>query len=1152
MTQPEMVRHEEANGASMTGPPRQPQPVFVGRDRELATLRASLTAALAGQVRVVVLAGEPGIGKTRLAEELAREASARGATVRWGRCWEGPGVAAFWPWVQILRAQFAETDPVELRVQLEPGAEDIVQLVPELRDILPGIASPQPLEVADTRFRLFDSIARFLKAAARRRALTLILEDVHWADAASLGLLRFLAGMMRDTRLLIVTTHRNVAVRTLPALAELQRVLAYNPLVERIELQGLSEHEIGALVEALGHERSASLVARIARESGGNPFFATEIVRALGVGIPPQIAGSVRDAVGERLRQLSDACRGLLGVASVIGPEFGLALIERVAADAEAADGTPVLLLLNEATRAGIVVEVPGPVGSYCFAHALIREVLYTELPLARRLRLHWHVAAALEARGGLSLKDGASALAHHFSEAIAGQVDGADRRTCVDKAVRYTTQAAEQARVMLAYEDAATQYEQALRTLEAWAPLDTRRQCEVLLALGEAQTCAAAKYADRNETFRRAAALARQRNEPERLARAALGLAAGTSVLEATSQAHAALLQEALEAVGTQDSALRARLLAQLAMAKYYPDPCEHSASLAAEAVAVARRVGHAFTVALCLSSRYGSLTQPEQAEERTALATELLQLCEQQGFRELAMWARLYHLYEALEAGQIATVERDLATYARLADELRQPLFRSQATGMRAALALLRGHCAEAEELALAALALMQHAEHPVALQGCLNQLSAVYWDQGRFGELERLLEAGAEQLPFIPGQRAMLAYFYAEVGRVDDARAEIERLSADAFGGVPRDTNWLAYMALLANACALIGDSTHAPALYTRLLPHAGNLVVTRSGPVCLGSVSLYLGLLAGVMGRWDEALAHLDEALAVHVRVGSPPWIANTQWALAAVLLGREGRGDRARANALLAEARRIVQRLVPRQREPTASDHDEGGARSAGIPQTENRNGPAAAPASGADSVVPARRHATLRKEGDCWAIAYTGPVFRLKDRLGLQYLAVLLREPGREFLAVDLVAAVQRGGDHSTTDAAARAAAHGIPAANLDEPARRAYTQRLRALRDARDEAEAFHDRERAGRAQAEIDVLTHELRRGLGLDRRVRPVGSALERARVSLTHAVKDALRAIAEHDAALGQYLTATVKTGTFCSYSPDPRVALTWYP
>jgi hypothetical protein len=712
----------------MTVLPPQPATVFVGRERELALLRAALAETIAGHGRLVLASGEPGIGKTRLAEELAAYATGQDAVVRWGRCREGAGAPAFWPWIQILRAQFSATDAADLLTQLGSGAEEIVRLVPDLHERLPGVAVVPLADDEGARFRLFDSVIRFLRASAADQPLVLILEDVHWAQPASVELLSFLIDEMQEARILVIATYRDVEVNEHHPLTKVLQAPSYPPQVQRIALAGLSEQEIAELMKGLGHESSAALAARVHRESGGNPFFASEIVRGLGSG-EASIPGNVRDAISHWLRRLSEGCRRVLGIAAAIGPEFEFATLERAAADL--GDCTPLLHLVSEAEGGRIIVEIPGAGGpTYRFAHALIRDVLFSALPMEERLRLHWHVATALEALGGPDREHNASVLAHHFSEAIAGCADGAARQACIDKAIHYATEAAEQATVMCAYADAVARYERALRSLETWAAHDRRGQCELLLALGEAQVRAWVPRPVRSPTFLRAATLARQLGEPRLLTRAAFGLFARLPVLSAADagDTHVAVLREALEAVGPHDSSVRARLLGCLALATHFSDPHSYSVALSEEAVAVARRIGDPRTLWHVLLSRWMALTEPGQAEERAALATEIIQLGEQLGDREVVMYGRDARLSEALEQGQLGTVQRELAVYTRLAGDLRQPHFRLRAANVSSALALLDGPFADAERLVLESLRLQQHPDADLFLT-YLVQLSVCY---------------------------------------------------------------------------------------------------------------------------------------------------------------------------------------------------------------------------------------------------------------------------------------------------------------------------------------------------------------------------------------------------------------------------------------
>jgi len=1141
----------------------------------MEVLRAAVASAVGGQGRLVMLAGEPGIGKTRLAQEFANDTAEQGVAVRWGRCWEGEGAPGFWPWIQILRAQIAETEPDELQRQLGAGVGDLARLVPDLQQHLPGMVAGGPLEDdVGARFRLFDRVGRFLRAGGTRQPQALILEDLHWADAASLDLLRFIADAIQDSHLLLIGTYRDVETTPPHPLSKILGALAYHPVVQHVQLEGLTEEEVGALIESLGCERSASLVGLVHRQSGGNPFFAAAIARATAGGTTPPavVPGGVRDAIGNRLERLSSECAFLLQIACVIGPEFDLGTLERVVAnrrataeETDAVCGTPVVRLLSEALEARVVDEVEGVSGGYRFAHALIREVLYKGLSLEERLGLHWEIGTALETLGAREREHGADALAHHFLEAIAGRAEGTPRQECIDNAVRYATRAAGRATAMVAYEEAAAHCERAVRALQAWAPTETERQYELLLAEGGAQSRAGTAYSIRSETYHRAAALARERGEPERLARAALSLGRWTRTVEAANDAYVALLCEALDAVGPGDSSERAQLLGYLAVAKYFPDPRVHSAPLSAEALAMARRVNDPRTLGVALLPRYVTLTEPERTEERLQLAEEIIALGEQLGDRELAMEGRAYRLWERLAQGEIAILESELAQFETLADDLRQPYFQFRAASMRAALALLAGRFAEAERLTFAARRLMQQRDDQLVIGALLEQLYTNYCQQERLDEIEELVKgvtssarAGwSRSIGIVP------AHCHAELGRMDEARAALEQVFGDDVGAMPRLRIWSVTMLLLADLLEMLDDDEHAAALYPVLLPYAHRLTADSTGPLCSGSFSFPLGQLASVMGRWDDALRHFDDALVAAVEIGSPPWGAYAQYGTAKVLLARGHSEDRQHAGALLAQVLQTADALdMPRLRRRVRKLQEQFNVEAAGEPDTDapplEKGGKGGflsrpvgeIPLSPSSSKGEVAVTATLRQEGDYWVAGYEPATFRLKDRLGLHYLLALLRKPEHEFLAIDLVAAVQGTPRRSGSENDMKGAFLGGAEPYFDMEARAAYERRLRDLRATLEEAEEFNDLDRASRTRAEIEFLADELHRGLGLGHQIRASGSPLERARVSVTLALKGAVRAIRKNDERLGHYLATTIKTGTYCSYNAGPEPAVTW--
>ena len=256
--------------------------VFVGRQREMGDLKACLEDALSGRGRLVTLVGEPGIGKTRTAQELATYAGLRGAHVLWGRSYEEQGVPPYWPWVQAIRSYVRERDPDQLRSEMGAGAADIAEVVSDVRERLPGLPAPLQLEPDQARFRLFDSIAAFLKTASQRQPLVLVLDDLHWADQPSLMLLQFVARELGGARLLVVGTYRDMELSRQHPLAEALGELTRERLFQRVLLRGLDQEDVGRFIEmASGVTPPLALVTSVYTQTEGNPLFVTEVVRLL-------------------------------------------------------------------------------------------------------------------------------------------------------------------------------------------------------------------------------------------------------------------------------------------------------------------------------------------------------------------------------------------------------------------------------------------------------------------------------------------------------------------------------------------------------------------------------------------------------------------------------------------------------------------------------------------------------------------------------------------------------------------------------------------------------------------------------------------------------------------------------------------------------
>ncbi|HEY7294304.1 MAG TPA: AAA family ATPase, partial [Dehalococcoidia bacterium] len=592
---------------------------MVGREPELAVLSERLDGAAAGRGHLVCLVGEPGIGKTRLAAALATRARERGVRVLWGRCTEDAGAPAFWPWIQIIRGCVRDQDPETLLAQMGPGAADIAQIVAQVRERFPQLPAPPPLEPEQARFRLFDSVTAFLTNAARAQPLLLILDDLHWADAPSLLLLEFLGRELRASRLLVVGTYRDIAVDRNHPLARSLAALTRAEMYERLVLSGLDEPDVRRCIAAItGAEPAAKLVAAVQTETAGNPFFVTELARLLtlerdgGTRASAVSSGAphgLRQVLDARLDRLSPACHRALTLAAVIGREFGLAELAQVAELA----GDPLLEVLEQAEIARVIAAVPGTFGRYRFAHALVREALYDEIPTTRRIRLHRQVAEALEALYGAASHPHIGQLAHHFVQAA----PGGD----ADKAVTYARRAGDAALAQLAYEEAARYYQMSLQVLEVRPPVDEGLRCALLLALGEAQNWSGEAEAAK-QTFRRAAAIAAQLDDAEAVARAALGYGAVTDA-GAVDHVRIALLEQARDLLGNRDSLLMVMVLDSLSGALYWSAQPEQSVQYSHQALEVAGRLADPVALTHALNARREALWRPEQLRDRVAVST-------------------------------------------------------------------------------------------------------------------------------------------------------------------------------------------------------------------------------------------------------------------------------------------------------------------------------------------------------------------------------------------------------------------------------------------------------------------------------------------------------------------------------------------------
>jgi tetratricopeptide (TPR) repeat protein/energy-coupling factor transporter ATP-binding protein EcfA2 len=1106
--------------AAATGQPGRP---FVGRVRELWELLAALREGAAQRGSLFLVTGAPGIGKSRLMEELARLLGHQGWRVLVGRCWEHGGAPAYWPWMQVVRAAGGE---LEACFPSPPAA-----------------AHPEA-----ARFMLFDAVGQFLREVADARPVLVVLDDLHAADAPSLLLLRFLGQTVTGERLVIVGAYRDAE----PRVHELADLFAdLGRVGRRLPLHGLSRPEVAAYLGRLaGRPLPPAVVARVHDVTGGNPLFVGELVRALVT--DGQLAGTegqvtdpllripeeLRGLLHRRLAGLSVEAVANLKVASVIGRDFDLLVLRRIS---RLSVGR-LTEALAEAERAGIVSEDPSAPGRFSFSHELLREALYDDIPAARRLKLHHTIGLVLEEASRNDPEPHLAELAHHFTQSA--QLGDATR------AVEYSTRAGDRAAALLAYEDAARHYAQALHLLALLEDGGGDWRWALLLRLGDVQWWAG-ESEQAGRSFEQAAAVAGRLGAAESLARAALGYVTGIAPVrrlglgwlvltgwlgERTTAIR--LLEQALAALPEDDSPLRAQALARLATELYPSDQEERRTALGEEAVAMARRLDDPTVLLVALHGRHWAVLAPDRSALRLANATEMLDVAAVVGDEEMAFLAHHARLHCLLELCDVVGVDEELQAMTVIADRLGQPFFRWHVASLRAVRAILDGRLAEAERLARGTLEIpgLRPNTH-IAYMFDHALMVAIRWAQGRLGEFRESIGSHAERYPSVPRWRDALVA--AELGDEPAARAELERHARSGFADLPHNVLWVLHLCALAEACVLVRDRRRAAQLYELLSPYAERHAISLS-TMPMGPVALRLGMLAAMLERWDDAELHFATATEGCRRLGARAVTARVLYEQARMLLARGAGPDQARAGALLARAEGICRELdLPGIAERVAA---------LAAPAPSNRPAGAAGEASGA----------VFRREGDYWTVAYRGELARLRDAKGLGYLACLLRRPGQEVHVLELVGAVEGGPAEPSSGLRRRGALQaGLTVSRLDEAdplldarAREAYRRRLRELADDLEEARTWSDPERAATAQAEIDALTTELARSAGLDGRHRALATPAERARVSVTKATRTAIRTIGRHCPALGEHLTASIHTGRFCSYAPPGETPPAW--
>jgi DNA-binding SARP family transcriptional activator len=879
---------------------------FIGRRAELDVVRAARRKAGAGEQHLVLITGEPGIGKTRLTAEIARECDADGDLVLHGR-WDEEPLCPY----QAFREALGR---YSLRIPEALVQADVGGLVPVLARIVPEVLESQGAQPAargegeGDRYQVFDAVNRWIRAIAGRRRLVLVLDDMHWADRPSLLLLEYLLRSSTQAPVLVVATYRQTDANVPGWFSESLAGIRRTTSVESIALGGLSPAETQELLEAaIGRALSDHEVtgaANLQRHTGGNPFFLQEVVRDLREAGRSLEAWSVanaeelmlpermRDVVRWRLRQLSAVCMRVLSAASALGDEFDIGTV----GSAIECDEETLLLALDEARLAGVVTESSREFDTHRFTHAVVRQALYHELGLSRRTRLHRQLGKSLEIRYGADTRRHASELAHHYyMGASAGGVSDA---------LRYLRLAADDALQQVAYEAAADHLGRALELVTEYRASDVVERCQLLVAIGKA-CVKAGRNSEANTRFLEAFEIARGCGRTDLLAEAALGhggaLPAGSEPNERARE----LLESALAELPLQDGSARALVLGRLAQWGHFDRSRDERQRLTDEAVAMARRLGDPETLAAVLRYRYWAMDGPDDIDLQIAVAKEIAGLGEKIGDGEIILHGLKCELHARFELGDYDASRRVAADLGALAVQIQQPEYLRLVYMWDSLVAGAEGRYADAERNAAEAAAILERTEHP--------QLYALYvglslpwrWLQGRMEELRPLLELGKTGRASL-GERALVAWVASEIGERDQAEAVMADLDPAEVTGGDRNFHWWFLMVGLAQTALNLGDRRWAATLYDLIEPYADHNC--RAGQATfLGAASLQLGGLALLLGHEELAIGHLEAALTRHTDMEAWPLAAMTKHVLASALAKSESPPHGARAEVLASEA-----------------------------------------------------------------------------------------------------------------------------------------------------------------------------------------------------------------------------------------------------
>jgi DNA-binding CsgD family transcriptional regulator/tetratricopeptide (TPR) repeat protein len=890
----------------MGGGPSGP---MVGRDRELARVMLLLDDALTGAGRLVLCTGEAGIGKTRLAEEVAAQAAARGVPVSWARAADAGSMPPYGLWQLVL------DEPAVRAGGDDPSGVDLWSRV------FGDVGRPALADGADSgaqRFAMFAEVRRRLAQAARPNGLLLVLDDLQWADEASAVLLADVVRQLRGTPILVLATYRATYQESAAAgetSSGLLPRLSADADTERVDLGGLPAGAVGDMLLAVGLPALAEAADQVHSETGGNPFLVRELARTLaeqrrggqdGEGGSASVPGRVAEATAHRVAQLSDPARALVQTAAVTGNNFSAGVVAAIL-------DVPVLALLgplDECRAAGFLVAGDRP-GDHRFSHALVRSAVAARLSAAEQRRLHAAAADAIEAlyEGQLDL---------HLTEVARHRVEASlpgDRT----EAVAACEAAAGGAAESLAFEEAVRLYRQALSVGEGETGENDRSRLE--LALAEALH----RSGDLPGSQQTAAGVGRRaerRRDRGLLARTALVMEA-TGVPEWDGEI-CRICEQALAGDDLPDG-LRIRVSSRYAQALVYRGEYDRAGQVSRDALAAAGSAGDPVALVDALRARQLACCAPDGVVERAALASQMLAAADAAGSAWLELWGRLWRIDTLLETGQLRSVRRELADLEGCVERLPGPLARWHFLMTSATLALATGRFTDATQLAWQAFKVFSDMGHPVAFGGCSSILgqAGLHIGSGRSGLIELWDQLPAHLRPeAMDTTRGVATIFPAltlaliRLHQGDRAAAE----AAYAQAGPVRSWTPIPALCMAAWAHGLVvaiclGRLEDIEFLAARFEPFRGQHVANGAGPgTYMGPVELPLGQAAAALGQLDPAVEDLQTAASICHTNGARGCAVQARVELAAALTRRQAPGDRDEALAVLAAAAREAGQL----------------------------------------------------------------------------------------------------------------------------------------------------------------------------------------------------------------------------------------------